>query len=270
MKTGITLACALGAFMTSVIACTPSALAASTSTSASLKNWYQQDGRGVIEQFVADGQRLEKANGSTAARVERQDCNDFKRDALSASTGSSPPRPVLKKEYRYFLLAAAKSFTACMTGITSANYVQVFEGVQGGAHAVGAAITIIKGAQNGRVVSVSPSSVNLNPSAPASVLVPQCQSDFKVLDVAVSAYDALNNADPVPPAPWSATTYIHNFTPLQSSKKGGPFMHQVFDTTDFVLEYDSSGNVWVEPPGQYDESYNAAHGSSNACAAVVK
>ena len=43
-------------------------------------------------------------------------------------------------------------------------------------------------------------------------------------------------------------------------------MNGAFDTTDYVVEYDGSGNVWVEPPGQYDTSYNAAHGSPQACA----
>ena len=157
-----------------------------------------------------------------------------------------------------------------MTGIRSSNDAQVFEGVQGGAQAVEAAITIIRGAQRGRVDSVLPSSVNLTPTVPASVLVPQCQSDFKDLGVAISAYDAQSNTNPVPPAPWSAATYSHNFAPLLTSKNGGPFLDQPFDTTHYVLEYDSSGHVWVEPPGQYDTTYVAAHGSFIACAAVVK
>jgi len=270
IKKGITAVCALCALMAYVIVVAQPTLAASKSTSAALKNWYQQTGHPVLEQFIADGQRFAEANSSTTARVERQDCNDFKRDALSASHGKPPPQPVLAQDYRYFLLAAAKSFAGCMTGISSSNNAQVFEGVQGGAQAVGAAIKIIKGAQTGRVVAIPPSSVNLKPPVPASVFVPQCQSDFKFLEVAVAAYNAQNNANPVPPAPWSGSTYIHNFAPLQKSKNGGPFMHQPFDTTHYVLEYDSSGNVWVESPGQYDPSYNPAHGSPDACAAVVK
>jgi hypothetical protein len=270
LKKGIAAICALCGLMVYVIVVAPPALATSKSSSATLKNWYQQTGHPVLERFLADGQRLDEVNASTTAHVERQDCNDVKRDAISASDGKSPPQPVLAQEYRYFLLAAAKSFTQCMTGISSSNYGEVFEGVQGGAQAVGAAIKIIKGAQNGRVVAVPPSSVNLKPPIPASVFVPECQSDFKFLDVAIAAYNAQNSASPVPPAPWSASTYIHNFAPLQNSKNGGPFMNQPFDTTHYVLEYDSSGNVWVEPPGQYDPSYNPAHGSPDACAAVVK
>jgi hypothetical protein len=42
------------------------------------------------------------------------------------------------------------------------------------------------------------------------------------------------------------------------------------EATDYVIEYDGSGHVWVEPTGQYDTTYNAAHGSFKACAAVVK
>jgi len=270
MKQGIAAICALCAVAAYVIGVAPPALGASKSTSAALKNWYRQTGHPVLEQFLADGQRFDEANSSATARVERQDCNDFTRDARSASDGKSPPQSVLAQDYRYFVLAASRSFTECMTGISTSNNALVFEGVQGGALAVGAAIEIIKGARNGSVVAVSPSSVNLKPPVPASVLVPQCQSDFKVLEVALEAYNAENDAYPMPPAQWNASTYSQNFAPLQKAKNGGPFMDQTFDATHYVLEYDSSGNVWVEPPGQYDTNYNPAHGSLNACASVVK
>ena len=189
---------------------------------------------------------------------------------MPALEGTPLPQPVLEQEYRYFLLAAAKSFTVCITGISSSNDAQVFEGVQGGTQAVGAVVKIIRGAQNGQVLFVRPSSVNLTPPVPASVLIPQCESDFKVLEVALEAYAAEHNANLVPPAAWSAATYTHNFAPLDTSKNGGPFLNQPFETTHYVLEYDSSGKIWVEPPGTYDPSYDAAHRSSNACASVVK
>ena len=270
VKQGIAAICTLCALVAYAIGVAPLALGASKSTSAALKNWYRQTGHPVLEQFLADGQRFDEASSSTTARVERQDCNDFTRDARSASDGKPPPQPVLAQDYRYFVLAASKSFTECMTGISSSNNAQVFEGVQGGALAVGAAIRIIKGARNGSIVAVPPSSVNLEPPVPASVSVPQCQADFKVLEVALEAYDAENDVYPMPPTQWNASTYSQNFAPLQKSKNGGPFIDQAFDTTHYVLEYDSSGNIWIEPPGQYDTSYNPAHGSLNACASVVK
>ena len=124
-KRGVTAVCAACALMTSVIVVAPPALAASSSTSAALKGWYQESGHRVLEKFIADGERLTAVNASTTAKVARQDCNDLRRDALSASNGSPPPQPVLKQEYRYFLLAAVKSFTGCMTGISSSNDAQI-------------------------------------------------------------------------------------------------------------------------------------------------
>jgi hypothetical protein len=101
-----------------------------------------------------------------------------------------------------------------------------------------------------------------------------CESDFKSLAVAVEAYTAAptnpNNAAPVPPAPWSAATYKSNFAPLMSKQNGGPYMSAPLDPTRYVIEYDGSGHVWVEPAGQYDTTYNPARGSDKACAAVVK
>ncbi len=197
-------------------------------------------------------------------------CNQFKIDALSASHESSPPQPTLALDYHYFLSAAEKSFTECMNGISANNAVQVAEGTQGGALAIEAAIRIINGAKTGKAVAVPPATTNLQPSIPASLLVPQCDSDFKVLEVAIEAYNAQNNTYPAPPAPWHAATYSKDFGPLLSSKMGGPFMPQPPEATHYVIEYDSSGNVWVEPPGTFDASYNPAHGSYTACVDVVK
>ena len=99
--------------------------------------------------------------------------------------------------------------------------------------------------------------------------MPQCYADFKILEVAMDAFDALHHAYPTPPAPWTASTYVKNFGPLLSSKGGGPLLNQQPDPTYYVIEYDSSGNVWVEPPGQYDTSYNPTQGSFTACAGVA-
>ena len=273
MKRGLTVVASLFALCiltASVIVVAPPALAASTSTSSALETWYQQSGRPAFERFTADAQRFRAVNASTTAHAARQDCNRFKLDVLSASHGKLPPQPTLAFDYRYYLLAAARSFTECMTGIEQTNDVQVAEGTQGGALAVQAAVKIIKGAEGGKVVAVPPSSTDLQPSIPASLLVPQCYADFKILEVAVEAYNAHNHAYPVPPAPWGASTYSNDFGPLLGSKTGGPWMSQPLETTHYVIEYDSAGNVWVEPPGRYDTSYNPAQGSFTACAAVAK
>jgi hypothetical protein len=47
-------------------------------------------------------------------------------------------------------------------------------------------------------------------------------------------------------------------------------MHAVLDPTKYVIEYDGKGNVWVEPAGQYDTTFNPAHGSDKDCAQVLR
>jgi hypothetical protein len=100
-----------------------------------------------------------------------------------------------------------------------------------------------------------------------------CEADAKTVDVALQAYNAENGGFPAPPSPWSAATYTANYGPLTSSTtKGGPYLHAAISTTHYVIEYDSSGNVWVEPPGQYDAAYNPAHSLdvASACADVAR
>jgi hypothetical protein len=198
--------CVICALMASAVVPAPSALAANSSKSAALESWYQKTGHPLLGKLVADAERFRQVNSSTTERVERQDCKAFKRDVLAASSGKLPPQPALAQEYRYFLLAAAKGFTECVTGLDSTNTVRVIEGTEVGAQAAEAVLRIITGAKAGQPVSVPLSTVNLKPPIPASVLVPQCESDFKVLEVAVAAYNAQRNSDPVPPVPWSATT----------------------------------------------------------------
>ncbi|MGO9853817.1 MAG: hypothetical protein ACLPYY_02075 [Acidimicrobiales bacterium] len=275
MRSGIVVAVslfALGALTTNAMVVAPSAFAASKtkSISSTLETWYRQTGRPALEAFLADDQRFREVTASSAPRVARQDCNHFKLDVLAAADGKLPPETTLAFDYRYYLLAAAKSFTECMTGLDATDAVEVADGAQGGALAVRAAVTIINGTGSGKVVAVPPSTTNLQPSLPASLLVPQCYADFKILEVAIGAYNAHNHVAPAPPAPWSASTYSENFGPLLSSKAGGPWMRQPPQTTHYVIEYDSSGNVWVEPPGQYDTSYDPAQGSFTACAAVAR
>jgi hypothetical protein len=249
----------------------PAAGAASTGNSASsaLQTWYQRTGHPSLETFTADAQRFREVTGSSAPSVARQDCNRFKLDVLAATHKKLPPDATVASDYRYYLLAAASRFKECVTGLGGKNAVQVAEGAQGGALAVQAAITIIKGAQNGTAVDLPPSSTNIQPSLPASLVVPQCYADFKIVEIATAAYNAQKNGYPVPPSPWSAATYARNFGPLLGAKGGGSFMSQVPETTHYVIEYDSSGNVWVEPPGQYDSSYNPARGTYTDCAAVA-
>jgi hypothetical protein len=110
---------------------------------------------------------------------------------------------------------------------------------------------------------------------PSAAPVASCEADGKTIEVAVLAYQAENGAFPRPPSPWSSATYTANFAPLTSATaKGGPYLNvsTVPKTTHYVVEYDAAGHVWVEPPGQYDASYNPAHNmdAPNTCADVSR
>jgi hypothetical protein len=109
-------------------------------------------------------------------------------------------------------------------------------------------------------------------NVPPAAQIASCRADSRSVAVALQAYDAVNGAFPTPPASWSAASYAANYAPLTTADKGGSFMRVAPSTTHYVVEYDSSGNVWVEPPGQYDAAYNPAHGVdvATACANVVK
>ncbi len=119
-------------------------------------------------------------------------------------------------------------------------------------------------------------------SAPAPVTFQQgssaevaaCESDAKVLEVALQAYMAQKGAYPSPPSPWSAATYAANFTPLTSAAGGdGPYMPRAPSTTSYVIEYDSSGHVWVAPPGSYGATYNPGQSfdaNPNICLTAVR
>jgi len=99
-----------------------------------------------------------------------------------------------------------------------------------------------------------------------------CENDIKYLETALAAYQAgtANGNYPSPPSPWSRSTYNSNFKPLTAASHGGPYLAGPLDTTHYVMEYDASGHVWIEPPGQYDATYNAAHAASNTvCSEVV-
>ncbi|HEY6471802.1 MAG TPA: hypothetical protein VIY26_02845 [Acidimicrobiales bacterium] len=103
-------------------------------------------------------------------------------------------------------------------------------------------------------------------------IVKSCEADYKVLEVALAAYEASVGSNAVPPAPWSESTYVSNFSPLTSSSvKQGPFLHNALDPQDYVIEYDAQGNVWIEPTGTYDTSYNAKHAASDkVCESILQ
>jgi hypothetical protein len=102
--------------------------------------------------------------------------------------------------------------------------------------------------------------------------VADCESDAKVLEVALAAYMAEKGAYPSPPSAWSAATYAANFAPLTAAGGGGPFLPGAPATKFYVIEYDSAGHVWVAPPGSYGAAYNPGQSfdaNENICSAAV-
>ena len=107
---------------------------------------------------------------------------------------------------------------------------------------------------------------------PSAAEASACEADAKSVEIAVLAYQAQTGAYPAPPSAWSAATYTANYSPLTTpTSKGGPLLHGAISTMHYVVEYDSVGRVWVEPPGQYDATYNPAHSLdvSTSCADVA-
>ena len=115
------------------------------------------------------------------------------------------------------------------------------------------------------------SSVTLPEQDPAELAA--CASDARSLETALVAYMAEKGAYPSPPAPWSAATYAANYQPLTAATGGGPFLPSPPATRYYVIEYDSSGHVWIAPPGAYGAAFDPAQSASataNVCLAAVR
>ena len=113
------------------------------------------------------------------------------------------------------------------------------------------------------------SSVTLPEQNPAEIAA--CVADAKTLEVALDAYMAEKGTYPSPPAPWSAATYAGNYQPLTAASGGGPFLPGPPGTKYYVIEYDSAGHIWIEPPGAYG-SYDKGQdfdADPNICDAAV-
>ena len=118
--------------------------------------------------------------------------------------------------------------------------------------------------------TTTPTSITIQQGSAAEVAA--CQADAKLLEVALGAYMAEKGAYPSPPSPWSAATYTANFQPLMSAVGGGPYIPKPPATRFYVIEYDSSGHVWVAPPGSYGATYNPGQSfdaNPNICLAAV-
>jgi hypothetical protein len=128
---------------------------------------------------------------------------------------------------------------------------------------------------------VSGSASSTAPSTPTSASIQQassaevaaCEADAKLLEVALEAYMAQKGAFPSPPSPWSAATYDTNFDPLTAGGGGGgPYLPKPPSDKFYVIEYDSSGHVWIAPPGSYSATYDVGQSfdaNPNICLAAV-
>lgn len=102
--------------------------------------------------------------------------------------------------------------------------------------------------------------------------VAQCQADTRSVEVALDAYHAQKGSYPAPPAAWSAGAYTSNYAPLTSGTDGGPYLHEPPTTNDYVIEYDSTGTVWVAPPntfGPVSQTNQDVGANPDACDAAV-
>ena len=87
----------------------------------------------------------------------------------------------------------------------------------------------------------------------------------------LEAYKAQNGTYPTLPTTWSASNYVENYSPLTTSDSGGgQWLRTAPGTSNYVIEYDESGHVWIEGRGTYDTSYNPSRDfDSNASACDV-
>lgn len=105
----------------------------------------------------------------------------------------------------------------------------------------------------------------------AAAEVAACRSDVSDLQTALAAYQASNGSYPTPPAIWTAASYPTNFGPLTNAVPPGPFLKMPPGDNHYVILWDSSGRIWVEAPGTFTPTYDAANDGANSstCARVA-
>jgi hypothetical protein len=105
-----------------------------------------------------------------------------------------------------------------------------------------------------------------------SAVVAACRSDVSDVQTALAAYQASNGSYPRPPAGWSSGAYPTNFGPLTNAGPPGPFLKMPPGDNHYVILWDSSGRIWVEAPGTFSPSYDAANDGANpsTCTRVAR
>ena len=118
--------------------------------------------------------------------------------------------------------------------------------------------------------TTAPQSVTFEQGSAAEVA--DCQADAETVETALEAYMAGKGSYPTPPAPWSAGTYAADYGPLTSGAGGDAFLRTAPSDKYYVIEYDSSGHVWVAPPGSFSATYNVGQdfgANADICDAAV-
>ncbi len=98
--------------------------------------------------------------------------------------------------------------------------------------------------------------------------VASCRADAKSLETALEAYRAQNGSYPPLLAPWSGASYEVNYALLTTANShGGPWLRAAPATSNYVIEYDSNGQVWVNGIGDYSgySSSNDFNSNPDAC-----
>jgi len=117
--------------------------------SGSLKQWYQNTGRGVESKLLVDVDRIGQVNSTTPVTVLSQDCTSFNQVFASAGTGKPPPGTALAAAYTADLDAASKGFLQCTSDITAGNAIGAESDVKQGLSAVTAVFKLIGNARHG-------------------------------------------------------------------------------------------------------------------------
>ena len=107
---------------------------------------------------------------------------------------------------------------------------------------------------------------------PSAADVAACRSDVSDVEAALGAYQVTTGSPPTPPAAWTAASYPTNFAPLTNAPPPGPFLKMPPGDNHYVILWDSAGHIWVEPPGTFTPTYDAANDGANAstCARVAR
>jgi len=90
-----------------------------------------------------------------------------------------------------------------------------------------------------------------------------CQSDVDAVAGALDDYHASTGAFPVPAQPWGPASYAQDYAPLTSAGGSGGVLRSLPSTAHYVIEFDGSGHLWVEPAGHYTAAYDPSRDARN-------